>query len=186
MLEPSRQPLSIKKLLRPVGLVFFVFLIILACAPWLDIFLLLCFITMLVNPFGIFSFCSCSYSLRLRVFSMRKCSERSKAIFHSVSNWKILPATSERHPPSANNEIALPKEFALEEGVILNSYYQIWFATRVRPYFIKEGACFQLATRHSFFSARLTWLSDALNNRCRPPFLCRWGLGYRRTPAWIR
>ncbi|MCP6600231.1 hypothetical protein NL513_28010, partial [Klebsiella pneumoniae] len=71
---------------------------------------------------------------------------------------EILPATSERHPPSANNEIALPKEFALEEGVILNSYYQIWIATRVRPYFIKEGACFQLATRHSFFSARLTWL----------------------------
>lgn len=53
LLEPSRQPLSIKKLLRPVGLVFFVCLIILACAPWLDIFLLLCFITMLVNPFGI-------------------------------------------------------------------------------------------------------------------------------------
>ncbi|HBW9812699.1 TPA: hypothetical protein ACRGKT_003315, partial [Klebsiella pneumoniae] len=37
LLEPSRQPLSIKKLLRPVGLVFFVCLIILACAPWLDI-----------------------------------------------------------------------------------------------------------------------------------------------------
>ncbi|MCL0243989.1 hypothetical protein M2T19_25405, partial [Escherichia coli] len=36
LLEPSRQPLSIKKLLRPVGLVFFVCLIILACAPWLD------------------------------------------------------------------------------------------------------------------------------------------------------
>ena len=44
LLEPSRQPLSIKKLLRPVGLVFFVCLIILACAPWLDIFLLLCYL----------------------------------------------------------------------------------------------------------------------------------------------
>ena len=71
LLEPSRQPLSIKKLLRPVGLVFFVFLIILACAPWLDIFLLLCFITMLVNPFGIFSFCSCNFSLRLRVLNAK-------------------------------------------------------------------------------------------------------------------
>ncbi|HBR1689213.1 TPA: hypothetical protein L9M12_003098 [Klebsiella pneumoniae] len=90
LLEPSRQPLSIKKLLRPVGLVFFVCLIILACAPWLDIFLLLCFITMLVNPFGIFSF-SLAISHSGYVFSMRKCSERSKAIFHSVSVWKFYP-----------------------------------------------------------------------------------------------
>ena len=84
------------------------------------------------------------------VFSMRKCSERSKGDISFCQRLEILPATSERHPPSANNDSAA-KEFALEEGVILNSYYQIWFATRVRPYFIKEGACFQLATRHSFF-----------------------------------
>ncbi|HEL3992171.1 TPA: hypothetical protein UM055_003575 [Klebsiella pneumoniae] len=58
LLEPSRQPLSIKKLLRPVGLVFFVCLII---------------------------------SHSGYVFSMRKCSERSKAIFHSVSVWKFYP-----------------------------------------------------------------------------------------------
>ncbi|HCL6087989.1 TPA: hypothetical protein N2O48_003950 [Klebsiella pneumoniae] len=181
LLEPSRQPLSIKKLLRPVGLVFFVCLIILACAPWLDIFLLLCFITMLVNPFGIFSFCSCNFSLRLRVLNA-KMQRTKQGDISFCQRLEILPATSERHPPSANNEIALPKEFALEEGVILNSYYQIWFATRVRPYFIKEGACFQLATRHSFFSARLTWLSDALNNRCRPPFLADgdWVIAARR------
>ncbi|WP_180349831.1 hypothetical protein, partial [Klebsiella pneumoniae] len=147
----------------------------------LDIFLLLCFITMLVNPFGIFSFCSCNFSLRLRVLNA-KMQRTKQGDISFCQRLEILPATSERHPPSANNEIALPKEFALEEGVILNSYYQIWIATRVRPYFIKEGACFQLATRHSFFSARLTWLSNALNNRCRPPFLADgdWVIAARR------
>ncbi|MCS5824951.1 hypothetical protein LNO55_08645 [Klebsiella pneumoniae subsp. pneumoniae] len=67
---------------------------------------------------------------------------------------EILPATSERHPPSANNEIALPKEFALEEGVILNSYYQIWFATRVRPYFYQRRRLFSAGDSSLvFFSA---------------------------------
>ncbi|SSL81030.1 Uncharacterised protein [Klebsiella pneumoniae] len=136
---------------------------------------------MLVNPFGIFSFCSCNFSLRLRVLNA-KMQRTKQGDISFCQRLEILPATSERHPPSANNEIALPKEFALEEGVILNSYYQIWIATRVRPYFIKEGACFQLATRHSFFSARLTWLSNALNNRCRPPFLADgdWVIAARR------
>ncbi|HDE2650482.1 TPA: hypothetical protein PCH01_003188 [Klebsiella pneumoniae] len=153
LLEPSRQPLSIKKLLRPVGLVFFVCLIILACAPWLDIFLLLCFITMLVNPFGIFSFCSCNFSLRLRVLNA-KMQRTKQGDISFCQRLEILPATSERHPPSANNEIALPKEFVLEEGVILNSYYQIWFATRVRPYFYQRRRLFSAGDSSLvFFSA---------------------------------
>ena len=89
LLEPSRQPLSIKSFFD-LSAWSFVCLIILACAPWLDIFLLLCFITMLVNPFGIFSF-ALAISHSGYVFSMRKCSERSKAIFHSVSVWKFYP-----------------------------------------------------------------------------------------------
>lgn len=46
---------------------------------------------------------------------------------------------------------------------------------------IKEGGLFQLATRHSFFSA-LDLVERYLNNRCRPPFLADgdWVIAARR------
>ncbi|ENT2950774.1 hypothetical protein ACFFOE_002823 [Klebsiella aerogenes] len=174
LLEPSLQPLKGAWLFGVLALCVAVGMIANGLFFGLFMFALLVMLFLRIHPTG-FAWIAHNFSLTQAdlISKMNQARQGDFSFFqilnsaHSIDEINRLPL---------DKNLSLPEHIALEEGVIMNSYFRMWEYRPSRRYATAEGVCFQLATSTLYFPAQLTWLTNLFAThpniyRHHPPFL---------------
>lgn len=174
LLEPSLQPLKGASLLGV--LMLFVAIGMIANGLFFGLFMLalLVMLFLWIHPAG-FAWIAHKFS-PTQAGLIAKMNQARQGDFSFFQILNSAHSIGERNVFSIDENLSPPEYIALEEGVIMNSYFRTWKYHRSSKYVTAEGVCFQLATSALYFPAKLTWLTNLFAThpniyRHHPPFL---------------